>query len=53
MSLEEALQEGIKVSRSEAIAEIEDHGLPIEDFFAEVGDKPEYSTREVLNWLGY
>jgi len=41
------------VTRAEAIAEIKEHGLPVEEFFNEVGDRAEYLGSDVLGWLGY
>jgi hypothetical protein len=51
MQLEDALE--CTVTRKEAIAEIKKHGVPIEDFFDEVGDREEYHGSDVLYWLGY
>jgi hypothetical protein len=51
MQLEDALE--CTVTRKEAIAEIKKHGVPIEEFFDEVGDRPEYQGSDVLHWLGY
>tara|TARA_R110000787_G_scaffold139611_4_gene253267 strand:+ start:613 stop:771 length:159 start_codon:yes stop_codon:yes gene_type:complete len=52
MTYEEAL-ESTDITRSEAIAEVRAHQISLDEFFAEVGDKPHYSGAEVLNWLGY
>ena len=51
MQLEDALE--CTVTRKEAIAEIMKHDFPIEEFFDDVGDRPEYRGSEVLLWLGY
>jgi|TARA_R110000868_G_scaffold185702_1_gene427721 hypothetical protein len=51
MQLEDALE--CTVTRKEAIAEIMKHGVPIEDFFDEVGYREEYQGSDVLHWLGY
>ena len=51
MELADALE--CTVTRKEAIAEIMNHGVPVEDFFKEVGDRPEYKGSDVLYWLGY
>lgn len=40
-------------TREEAINEVILHYGTSEEFLIEVGDKPEYSGREVLEWLGY
>lgn len=53
MSFDEAMLGGHKVSLSEALREVEDHGISPTEFLNEVGTKDEYSTREVLEWLGY
>ena len=46
-----------KVTRAQALAEIAKHDIGEPDaaalFFQEVGDRPEYTGAEVLNWLGY
>lgn len=41
------------VTRAEAVAEIRRHDADPAEFFAECGDRPEYSGEEVLGWLGY
>lgn len=41
------------LSRERAIAEVERHALNVDDFLSEVGDKPAYTGKEVLDWLGY
>jgi len=41
------------VSRKEAFREIKKHNLQVSDFIEEVGDKEEYTGKEVLDWLGY
>lgn len=41
------------VSRSEALAELKAHDADLEEFFADVGNKEEYTGQEVLDWLGY
>lgn len=51
MSYQEALKEII--SRQRAISFVKDHGVILDEFFAEVGDKEEYTGKEVLDWLGY
>ena len=51
MTYEEAAE--ATVTRSEAIAEVRAHQISLDDFFAEVGDKPHYFGSEVLEWLGY
>ncbi len=43
------------VSREEARREIDRHDCDggFDAFLADVGDKPEYTGAEVLDWLGY
>jgi len=41
------------VTRREAQREIERHGMDWADLVADLGDRPEYSGSEILNWLGY
>ncbi|AEC18777.1 hypothetical protein PT7_0237 [Pusillimonas sp. T7-7] len=41
------------LSRSRALAEVQRHALNVEEFLREVGDKPAYTGKEVLDWLGY
>lgn len=41
------------VSRAQALAELAKHDSNIFEFFDDVGDKPEYTGKEVLDWLGY
>lgn len=51
MNYDEAIH--ATVTRAEAIAEIKEHGLPVEEFLNEVGDRCEYLGSDVLGWLGY
>jgi hypothetical protein len=51
MDFEEA-QQAI-VSKAEAAREIEKHGHNPQEFFAEIGERAEYTGAEVLAWLGY
>lgn len=52
MNYEDAI--GEIVTREEARREIAKHdGEGFEEFLADVGDKPEYTGQEVLDWLGY
>lgn len=54
MSLDEVFTEDPQVSRSSAIRCIREHGISdIDEFLAEMGDVPEYSSKSVLEWLGY
>lgn len=50
-SLEDAME--AEVTKAEAKREIQKHSLKWEDFVEEVGDREEYTGREVLEWLGY
>jgi hypothetical protein len=51
MDYEQAIE--ATVTKAKAAREIRKHGLNPEDFFKEVGTRPEYSGADVLNWLGY
>ena len=55
MSYDEAVE--ATISRAQALREIAKHDIGEPDaaalFFQEVGDRPEYTGAEVLNWLGY
>ena len=51
MTFDEAVE--ATVTRAEAIREVRAHQISLDEFFAEVGDKPSYSGSEVLEWLGY
>ncbi len=52
MTEEEARQ--AKITRSEALRELEKHGvIDLTDFYSEVGKKSEYAGFEILNFLGY
>ena len=42
-----------KLTKEQAIKEVAAHGLSVEEFVEDVGDKAEYKGWEVLNWLGY
>lgn len=53
MSLEEALDEQVFVSHADAIAEVEEHHVSVEEFYADLGVHREYRSRDVLVWLGY
>lgn len=51
MTYDEAI--AATVSRAEALSEVRKHGIAPAEFLEEVGDKPEYTGKEVLDWLGY
>jgi hypothetical protein len=53
MTLEEALDEQTFVNHDEAIAEVEDHHVPVQEFYADLGVHRVYRARDVLVWLGY
>ena len=44
---------GHEVTRSEAIREIEAHGVSVTEFDNEVGNFDVYLATTVLDWLGY
>jgi hypothetical protein len=41
------------VTKLEALAEIEKHGIDPEEFLEEMGNHDIYSGADVLAWLGY
>ena len=41
------------VTKLEALAEIEAHGIDPEDFLGEMGNHDTYAGGDVLAWLGY
>ena len=51
MTYEEAVQS--RVSKEEALREVAYHGADWDAFLEEMGDRQEYSGKEVLQWLGY
>lgn len=51
MRYEQAIQ--TIVTKEEVKKEIRLHGLRFRDFAEDLGNKPNYSGLEVLNWLGY
>jgi len=53
MSLDEVFTENPPISRFLAIKTIRQHGSDVQEFFEEMGEKPEYFSRDVLEWLGY
>lgn len=52
MTLDDAL-EGHKVTRKEAIAEIERHYCDADEFYTECGVQETYCSAAILAWLGY
>lgn len=53
MSYEEATLPDTTITQAQALRELKLHSANVQEFFAEVGEKAEYSGKEVLNWLGY
>lgn len=53
MTLLEVFTNETMVSRDEAIAEVERHGIRPSEFLMEMGYLNEYNSRAVLEWLGY
>lgn len=41
------------VTRAQALRELRKHEVDLGEFFEDLGDKEEYSSEEVLGWLGY
>ena len=52
MTYEQAMA-GETITRRQAFAEVEDHGIDIMEFIEECGDFSLYNSREVLEWIGY
>ena len=44
---------GVRVTRCEALIEIEIHGIDPSEFLEEMGDHETYAGADVLAWLGY
>lgn len=55
MSLDEVFNEDPHVSKATALRCIREHGVEdeLDNFFIELGDHDEYSSKAVLMWLGY
>lgn len=53
MTLEQALENNNWISQKQALQEVRLHEGDVLDFLQEVGEKKEYTTQEVLFWLGY
>lgn len=51
MTYDEA--QGEDVTQAQALAEVEDHGIDLTEFFEDMGDRAYYEGSEVLSWLGY
>lgn len=51
MTYEEAIE--AKVTKAEAIRELEKHGLSFADFSKDHGNKATYKGSDVLAWMGY
>ncbi|WP_446438743.1 hypothetical protein [Pseudomonas sp. 910_23] len=41
------------VTKAQALRELRTHEVNIAEFFEDLGDKEEYSSEDVLGWLGY
>jgi len=52
MTYEQAMA-GELITRRQAFAEVENHGIDIMEFIEDCGDSAHYNSREVLEWLGY
>jgi hypothetical protein len=53
MTYEDAMDESTIVSRREAERECKKHYCDVAEMVSELGDLPEYKSKDVLNWLGY
>jgi hypothetical protein len=53
MTYDEAISEDPIITRKEAQLECQKHSVPFVELVVELGDRPEYSAKDVLQWLGY
>jgi len=53
MTFDEVFEENPNISRTAALREVRKHNIEESEFLAEMGDKSYYSSRSVLEWLGY
>lgn len=53
VTAEEVFEENPTISRKQAVKCVESHSCDVDAFFYEMGDQNEYSSRSVLEWLGY
>jgi hypothetical protein len=51
MTYDEAIE--TSVTKREALAEVEAHGIDPEDFLEDMGNHDTYAGSDVLAWLGY
>ena len=51
MTYDEAIE--TSVTKREALAEIEAHGIDPKDFLEDMGNHDTYAGADVLAWLGY
>lgn len=47
------LDEALEVTRAEALHEIRKHFGNVDEFLQDCGERAEYTSRTVLEWLGY
>lgn len=52
MNIEEAM-EGRTVTMQQVIIELKKHDADYIEFVNDLGEKPEYNSKDVLEWLGY
>ena len=45
--------DGIIITQKRALKELSDHNADVNDFFEELGIKPDYLATDVLTHLGY
>lgn len=53
MTYDEAVESDLIISRTCAQRECRKHHVPFQELLEDLGDKDEYTAREVLVWLGY
>lgn len=53
MTLEEVFENNPTISRKQAVKCVESHSCDVDAFLYEMGDEVEYSSKSVLEYLGY
>lgn len=53
LSAQQVFDEEPTVCREAALREVRRHHAEEDEFFSDLGDKPEYDGAQVLAWLGY
>lgn len=53
MTLEEVFEDNPTISRKQAVKCVESHSCDVDAFLYEMGDQLTYSSKELLEYLGY